>query len=222
MRPTIKTRVSVWASLPFLVALLAVAAPAAQAGWNPYWFSWSGSNCTGSTIDPVSTYFNGPAAKAGRVRDSLINHLIPTHSGWGTHQNESQGQYFRHYTTGGCVQSTISIANGGGNEARMHIRGAQDASGPNFETGLTPHYELHISICGGHVIAFPGAPSNYGGRVRNGGYVYPRIKIQQAYYNGNSRAFPFKFGKRDDSRSRRQCTWKVYDGGTLVHISYGR
>jgi hypothetical protein len=192
-------------------------------GWNPYWFSWSGSNCEtgGSPIDPISTYFVGSAAKGGRVRRSLIQHLGAVDPRWFEFTNESEQQWFKHYN-GGCPQSSISIANGPDNQERMHMRGAQVASPENqgtFMTGLTPHYELWA--CGGHNIAYAGAPTQDGGRVRNGGYVYPRIKLEQAYGNGRRRAFPFHFYQRQDNRTRRQCTWTVADGGTVVQIGYG-
>lgn len=220
-----KSRFPLWIRLLPLFAAIALvgASSPAHANWNPYWFSWTTSDCeiNGAAIDPISTYFIGSGASGGHVRRSLIYHLGNLDSRWYEYTNESEGQYFKHYN-GACIQSSISIANGAADEERMHSRGAQVASPPGpFVTGLTPHYELYRSDCGGHVIAYAGAPTKSGGHVRNGGYVYPRIQIEQAFGNGRRRAFPFHFYRRSDGRSRRQCTWTVRDGGTLVQIGYG-
>jgi hypothetical protein len=216
------------ARLLSLCALLAVAvptamAPSAAASRNPYWFSWKSPDCSGAgkDIDPVSTYFTGSAAKGGRVETSLVRRLGRLDPRWYSHTNQSQNQWYKHYN-GNCLESTISVANGAGDSERMHVRGTQVASPithTTFLTALTPHYELRA--CGGHNIAYAGAPTRDGGRVRNGGYVYARIKVQQAYGNGRRRAFPFRFYRRPDSRRRKQCTWSVADGGTVVHIVDG-
>lgn len=201
---------------------LALAPLHADAGLNPYWFSWNSSDCSSDAVDPVSTYFAGSGAKGGRVKNSLIHHLGAVDPRWYEWTDETKHQWFRHYN-GACLEGDISIANAPGDSERMHIRGLQVASPPShaFTTGLTPHYELYVKACGGHVIAYNGAPTRDGGHVRNGGYVYARIKLEQAYGNGRRRAFRFHFFKRPDSRKRRTCGWTVADGGTVVQITYG-
>jgi hypothetical protein len=226
MRSTIKAHLPVRAILlSFVVATALLGATSkAQADLHPYWFSWSASDCetSGNAIDPISTYFVGPAAKGGRVRHSLIGHLGGVDPRWYEFTLLTlKDQWFRHYD-GTCIGNSISMANGPDDQERMHIRGAQVASPVNqgtFMTGLTPHYELWA--CGGHNIAYAGAPTRDGGRVRNGGYVYPRIKLEQAYGNGRRRAFPFHWYQRNDNRTRHQCTWYVADGGTVVQIGFG-
>jgi hypothetical protein len=225
MRLTIKAYPPAWAILLSLAVMAALlGAPSAAQGWSPYWFSWNTSTCAGAgqNVDPVSTYFVGSGAKGGRARNSLVHHLGAVNPRWFDWTSLTLGdQWFKHYD-GACIQNSISMANGPNDQERMHIRGAQVASPPNhstFTTGLTPHYELEA--CGQHQIAYADAPIQGGGSVRNGGYVYPRIKLEQAYGNGRRRAFPFHFYHREDNRLRFQCAWYVADGGTVVQIGYG-
>ncbi|MDQ4040144.1 MAG: hypothetical protein M3141_00160 [Actinomycetota bacterium] len=217
----IKRVITMRAVVAGLAGVLIFGVAPSVAHGNPYWFSWDSADCRGTSIDPVSTYFTGPAAKGGRVRTSLVVHLGRLDRRWYDHTDESHGQYFRHYN-GDCIEGNISVANGGSSEERMHIRGVQVASPARqkiFQTGLTPHYE--IIACGGHKVAYAGALTRDGGRVRNGGYVYARIKVMQAFGNGKRLAFPFDWGRRPDARRRRECRWTLHDGSTVVHILYG-